>query len=154
VTTSGDALPERMLRRGRGVVENFDPAEPLYRRCTKTEVGVPGSGLWVRFPDFSVNRGGQGFGPASDVLLPDWPDHGVIQFLVQDIPASINSDQSTRYEFKPIHVPEDLNYAHSEVRAFKNGAYDRGLDVKSKLVKKQFRQLLGERAVVVITPRV
>jgi hypothetical protein len=46
------------------------------------------------------------------------------------------------------------NYAHSEVRTFKNGVYDRQMNVKSSIVKKRFRQLLGEKATVVITPEI
>jgi hypothetical protein len=154
VTTFGSNIPDRMLRRGRGPVERFDPDEPLYWRCVKAQlIDLPGSGLPVRFPDFSVNRGGLGFGPASDVLIPSWPTLGVIQFLVRDIPSQISFDHNTRYEFRAVHVPQDENYAHSEVRTFKNGNYDPKLEIKSKIVKKAFRQQLGERAVTVIVPQ-
>jgi hypothetical protein len=143
-----------MLRRGRGRIDNFEPNEPLYRRCTKEHViAIPGSGLGVRFPDFSVNRGGPNFGPASDVLLPSWPDHGVVEFSVSDIPSEITSDHSPPYNFKPVHEPLEENYAHSEVRTFKGGLYDKNLRVSS-MIKKQFRQILGERARIAIDPKV
>ena len=143
-----------MLRRGRPVVDHFDHSEPLYWRCTKVQVdAIPGSGLGVRFPDFSVNRGGPDFGPPEDVLLPNWLDHGVVQFLVRDVPERIDSGPDATYEFKVYHVPDEENYAHSEVRTLNNGTYSPNLAVKSSVVKKEFRQRLGERARVIVAPK-
>lgn len=143
-----------MLRRGRAVVDNFALDEPLYWRCNREHVAaLPGSGLAVRFPDFSVNRGGAGFGPPEDVLLPSWPNWGVAAFLVRDIPARLDTEAAT-YTFGVVHLPDDYNYAHSEVRTYKGGLYEKDMEIKSKAIKKQFRQLLGEKTIIIIQPKV
>jgi hypothetical protein len=48
-------------------------------------------------------------------------------------------------------VPEEENYAHSEVRAYKHGKYDRKLKVH-EVVKKQFRQILSDSAILLKEP--
>jgi hypothetical protein len=72
---------------------------------------------------------------------------------VDDVPGSLDSEGGTAIEFSVEHVPEEENYAHSEVRAYKNGRHDRKLDVP-KTVKARFRQVLSEKTRIAIEPRV
>jgi hypothetical protein len=72
---------------------------------------------------------------------------------VADVPGSLDSEGGTAIEFRMEHVPEEDNYAHSEVRAYKNGRHDRKLDVP-KTVKARFRQILSERTGITLEPRV
>ena len=134
-------------------MDNFEPTEPLYWRYNKMYAGeMVRSGLGIRFPDFSVNRGGDGFGEPGDVLLPDYLDMGVAMFLVRDLPTGHQSDPNTTYDFRAFHDPLEENYAHTEVRVMKNGTSDRKMNVGST-IKKKLRQMLGERMTIVIDPK-
>ena len=144
-------LPERLNRSGRNVDDNFDSEEKLFHRFTSMQkaeyVFYPAS---IRFPDFSVNR--EKYSEPKDVLLHEYPkylDWGIASFKVDDIPKSEitgeGTDNETVYKFKPVHVPEDENYSHSEVRTLKNGEYSKDMSVSSKTVKLRFRIKLGKR---------
>src|SRR6266487_2401330 len=149
--STGD-LPERMYRNNRPADPNFDGAELLSRRCRQEDVeNGHRSRSAVGFPDWSVNRAK--YSEPGDALLPRWPDWGVASFAVADVPGSLVSEGGTVIEFRIEHVPEEENYAHSEVRAYKNGRHDRKLDVP-KTVKARFRQILSERTHIAIEPRV
>jgi hypothetical protein len=56
-------------------------------------------------------------------------------------------------EFRVEHVPLADNYAHSEVRAFKDGRYDPKLKIPQS-VKKEFRYLLSEKTRIIRYPEV
>jgi hypothetical protein len=145
-------LPARMYRNGRPVDPNFDHDENLYRRCKGDQ--IDGDRLArdaIGFPDWSVNRAR--YSEPGDALLPDWPDWGVVRFTVGSVPPRITSPGGPVFEFRVEHVPEDRNYAHSEVRSYKNGQHSRKLDVP-KTVKVEFRQRLSEQTTVIIEPQV
>lgn len=148
-STSRDNLPELMFRRGRAEDPVFEPTEPLYKRFSPAEF-VPGSSISVRFPEFSVNRGK--YSEPEWVLLPQWLDYGIVVFLVRDVPAEMTSEGGVRYTFIVAHAPLEDNYAHSEIRALKEGRHVPRLDVP-KTLKKKFRQILAERWRIYRQPR-
>lgn len=156
MASSQSDVPERMLRRGRDVDPNFQADESLYLRCTKAAVHgdrlLPQS-IPMRLPAFSVNR--SKYSERDDVLLPDWPDHGIAVFAVGDVPTPLISPPpgGVRYDFKVEHVPEERSYGHSEVKAYKGPTFDPHLDI-NKTVKKQFRQVLSDRAVIARQPAI
>lgn len=150
-TSDEFSLPNRLIRDGRDVDDNFEPREKLYHRFNKLQqsegVLYPAS---IRFPDFSVNRGK--YSEPNDVLLYDYPsviDWGVASFKVEDIPPPHTTGEGTEYEttysFAVKHVPIEENYSHSEVRTYKNGNYSKDMEVGSKKVKLRFRIYLGNR---------
>ncbi len=82
-------------------------------------------------------------------MLIAYPDQGVAAFLVEDIPASILSDDGRRYGFGVEHQPVPDNYAHSEVHTYHSG--ERMDDVGKeppRQVRKKFRDLLRQRIVI------
>ncbi len=147
-------IPDRLLRKGRPACQRFEPDERLFHRILKEHVvddrvDSPG----VRFPCFSVNR--EKFSLPEDVLRPSYPDHGICAFRVADVPKGPRRPTPSpyTYTFDVVHAPEEENYAHSEVRASRDGEYDPSLHVPN-LVKKRFRMVLGQRMVVIRRPLV
>jgi hypothetical protein len=151
VSSSEVNIPERLLRRGRVVDEHFDSSERLYHRCQLQHINsgrlLPQA---IRFPNFSVNR--SKYSQPEDVLLPCYRDWKIAAFEVIDIPEPQSTDKNTEYSWRVKHDPLDTNYAHSEVRTFKNSVYDENLKVPTT-IKKQFRQILSDRARVIHEPR-
>lgn len=143
-----------MFRRGRPVDPVFDAEETLYRRCLPGEVQgqrlLPAA---IKFPGWSVNR--EKYSDPDDVLIPNYQEYGVAGFRVKDIPESLRSPApgNVLFEFGVEHVPEEDNYAHSEIRTYKDGHYDPSLSKKiNAQVKKEFRQLLSDRTFVIRHP--
>ena len=143
-------IPERLLKGNRQPEQRFAPDERLFHRFNKmmkeNKHLYPSS---IRFPDFSVNR--EKLSLPEDVLLHEYPKYlkwGIVSFKVKDIPEPIAADNRTEYEFKVVHDPIDFNYAHSEVRTYKNGSYSQNMKI-SKLVKKAFRYKLSERLSII-----
>jgi hypothetical protein len=109
-----------MYRRGRTEDTVFGPDELLYRRYLK-EHWIDGSfsNLGFKFPDDSgqsVNR--QKYSEPEDVLFLNGTfddEMGVLEFAVRDIPQRLSVDRGPGFVFFPKHVPEELNFAHSEV---------------------------------------
>jgi len=147
-----NAIPTRLLRNGRPVVPEFAPDELLFMRVTPDKIHADEVDVTaVRFPDFSVNRGK--FSEPGDVLLPNHFGMGVCQFEVRDVPPGpyVPVGSKRNYTFKVVHVPNEDNYSHSEVRAHKDGIHKRKLDVP-KTTKKWFRDQLRQKMRVVIRP--
>jgi hypothetical protein len=151
-------LPERLYRRGRSDDQEFEPSEELYHRCTEgsTYEDPVQPNLWrlkpsaLRSPDFSVNR--QKYSQPEDVLLPNYQGWGVVSFTVGDVPASIASQGQVVFDFRVEHVPDEDNYAHSEVRTFRGGQRVLASSKVPETVKSLFRQRLSERTRVIIHP--
>lgn len=147
-----NTIPTRLLQSGRPVIPKFAPDELLFMRVQREHVhGDEVDNMAIRFPDFSVNRGE--FSEPEDVLLPCYIGMGVCQFNVQDIPPGphVPDGSSREYTFNVFHVPEEENYAHSEVRAHKDGVHSPKLDLPKSL-KKLFRNALRQKMRVVIHP--
>jgi len=152
---SETGIPDRLLRKGRPPCQHFEPDEQLFHRIQKQHILDEGGvvSLGVRSRCFSVNRGR--FSEPEDVLLPCHHDHGICAFTVADVPKGPcrPTPSPYTYTFDVVHEPEEENYAHSEVRAFRDGEYHARLHVP-RLVNKRFRMLLGQRMVVVRQPLV
>jgi len=147
---SSDDRPPDMFRRDRPVDPNFDPSEHLFFRIPPDAVVVGVDPVDIRFPEFSVNRGK--FGYYWYLLYPKFFEFGVVEFLVSDIPTPLQSEGGVEYAFRPEHVPDDDNYAHSEVRTFKGKTRSQ----KSNLpqgIKKEFREALVQRMILIHDPR-
>ena len=126
------STPERLLQQGRAIDPEFAPGESLYLRYSpqiEATEDLPASAMAIRFPDFSVNRGK--YSEPEDVLIPNWPDFGIAAFRVRDVPTSV-SGRGIVYEFKVEHDPLELNYAHSEVRTYKDGKRRREVKLRSQ----------------------
>lgn len=132
----------------------FELKEKLFRRFQKSDFDESGKvyPLSINFRNWSVNR--SKYSDPKDVLKPNWLKWGVGSFKVQDIPQNLTSPSgSNNFQFIIKHVPLDTNYAHSEIRTYKNGQYVSDPDPPS-VVKKAFRTKLSEKIVLLITPQV
>ena len=133
---------------GRPADPDFDQQEKLYHRFEKLQKASDGKfyPASIRFPDFSVNR--ERYSKPEDVLYPNYKGLGIVSFKVEDLPEPIltgeGSKNETTYTFVPVHDPLEENYAHSEIRTFKNGHYSKNMDV-SKKVKFKFRTHLANK---------
>lgn len=96
----------------------------------------------------SVNR--ELFSEPADVLLPAHLECGVVGFEVGDVPERLESGDGRVFEFRVEHVPEEDNYAHSEVRVFHNA--ERLGGKPPKLVRRVFRLRLREKLQRLIEP--
>ena len=146
-------LPPELKRDGRSADPNFAPGERLFQRVDRDDVaklGARPSSLQIRFPTQSVNR--EKYSKPEWVLLPDWLHMGVIAFKVEDVPPSLTPEGGIPLEFRVEHVPEEENYAHSEIRTYRGDVYDEFLTVKSKTLKKVFRQRLAEQCQIIRVP--
>ena len=143
-----------MYRRGRPVDQEFEPSEQLYRRYKREHwVDNHFSNTGLRFPDESgpsVNRGK--YSEPEDVLFSpsgEFNRWGVLKFRVADIPGPIEDGAGCLYLFSARHVPEDDNYAHSELWAATAGEGAKPARPSSR-VKKEFRVRLSQRITVCI----
>lgn len=155
--------PFRMYRRGRPIVDAFQPDERLYRRHRREHVqsGVilPSA---LQFPKQgektgqSVNR--SGFSRPQDALwsenerLNGW---GVFQFPASCLPIQlICSNTDRRFTFFPRHVPLARNYAHSEVWCDEIPARRSGYMVPTKIVRKELRAIIQKHSTIIIEAEV
>jgi len=148
-----------MYRNGRPIDSEFHQSERLFFRCKLDAVFEadqlkPAS---VRFPDQSVNR--EKYGRCRDVLLPDespksknWILWGVARIHVRDIPTEAKSSGGVAYQFAVEHDPQEDNYAHSELRVYKNGQREQGGKRINQQIKKEFRTRLALSARVIVKP--
>ncbi len=137
--------PAGMRRNGRPVDPTFEPGEKLYLRVIGEH--IDGSNVLVgaiRLPSQSVNREKYSHRPEW-VLYPKFFDWGIAVFLRQNVPDEILSPGNVGYRFMVEHVPEEQNYPHSEVRAYKsdNTMFNEKLTINDQ-VKKKFRMRLAE----------
>lgn len=134
-------IPEHLLRRGRPVDPEFSPSELLFRAIARKDLTAEGYLLPTafEFPDFSVNR--EKYSEPKDVILQR-PSHGVAAFEVQDVPEELEGPEGP-YHFTVEHAPEEDNYAHSEVRTYKQG--QRHLKKPPRALRTLFRLQLSAR---------
>jgi len=150
VSFSNSSRPERMYKDDRPIDQFFDKEELLYNRCLSDH--IRGNSLLpsaIKFPDWSVNR--SKYSDPEDVLFPKFFDWGIAQFTVGDVPDSLTSPGEIIYNFKVDHDPVEDNYAHSEIRTYKEEIHKKDLDVNNT-VKKKFRQILAEKTIVIRQP--
>jgi hypothetical protein len=145
-----------MWRAGRDPDQDFsEPGESLYYRCRPEHVedghilpegqGQPPFSFTGKAPPgVSVNRGR--YSQPEDVLVPgvgqpsDRYDGYVVACLyVRDVPTAADD-----FRFRLAHVPEEDNYSHSEIRAFRNNGVESVRPPPS--VRKWLRYWMAERA--------
>ncbi len=138
-----------MRRLGRPADPEFQSSERLFYRFEGCHtVDSAPSGLVVRSPDFSVNREKHG-GLPEYVLIPNWLTWGIAEFSVESIPGARTSDGGVEYSWSLQHKPEEENYFHSEITTLKSGEPCTKSSQVNDIVKKEFRQALAEKMLVV-----
>lgn len=104
--------------------QRFRDEERLFRRVLRRNLKPDGKATFLAFelPDMSVNRekhstaeeARRGFRPE------DW---GVVSIRVSDMPPRESVPQASHsYTFRARHVPQIGNFAHSEIRVWREGS--------------------------------
>jgi hypothetical protein len=131
---------------GRTPDQNFAPDELLYYRVEKFIENGRVNGVVIRCPDTSVNRGK--YSRPEHLLYAQHPKFmkwKAAQFQVRDVPPTLrNPNDGNEFAFNiehdPTLIPEE-NYAHSEVRAYRDGQRRKNLP---RVVESQLRHILAE----------
>jgi len=153
----GNCRPPRMLQRGREVDAELPAHEKLYMRCRREWVEDKTiKPAYIHFPDQSVNR--DKYSKPADVLLPDsvdsdsheWIYWGVAGFFVGDIPENMRTGGDVEYRFTAEHDPYEDNYAHTELRVYKNQVRERYKKKINTSVKKKYRTELAKHTWLIV----
>jgi hypothetical protein len=137
-----------MNRNGRLADQEFRPEELLYRRYIQ-EHFENGKIVDAHF-SFPPSTNRQKYSEPEDVLFSEdgrFDSCGVLEFEATAIPAEIEDDQRNAFVFFPRHVPEEINYSHTEVwceRSLQRG----NQALPSSTAKKKFRAKLSQRVKV------
>jgi len=137
--------PNRLLCNGRAPDQDFLPTEKLFCRLPPLQ---PGEDEYDDIPPaklpplpISVNRGK--YSKDDDVLFGR-PDYGIAVLRVQDVPRQVDVRATgrkfeLRIEHDPVEDEEANNYAHTEIRIYKDGALfaPQLLDKKERLAIKE-----------------
>jgi hypothetical protein len=142
--------PQRLLCNGRAPEPDFSPTEKLFFRIPPLQQDEESFDFLepAKIPPvpFSVNR--ERFSEPADVVFLHSPDWGIGFFRVQDIPPVIESESGIKFEFRVEHLPLDdetgNNYAHAEVKVYRDGVEVTNKQLGSH-VKAVFRELLSKR---------
>jgi hypothetical protein len=149
--SSENHIPQEMFRNGRPIDPVFRLDEKLYIRFDRID-GKNVDPACIMAPVQSVNR--SKYSKAEWVLLAKFPkfiNWGYGFFRVSDVPQSITSEFDITHYFKVEHVPEDDNYSHSEVRAYKN---EKPVKHKNDAIRLKYRVMLSQRILILKLPEI
>jgi hypothetical protein len=146
-----------MIQGRRGVDDSFLPSHKLYSRIRADDV-VDGQIIQatIKIKDQSVNW--SKYCCPWDVVF-GYAGMGVAQIYVADLPEklpeTINIANKEKFHgFLPKHVPEPLNYAHSEIKVRRGdellGEKDK---VNNEAVKKLYRALIAQKTIIMLLPK-
>lgn len=142
------------MRNGRAPDLNILPVHCLYFRINREDVlGDRINPDRIRSKDTSVNW--SKYSKPWDVIF-DHEGAGFARFLVRDIPEILPEKlegNAKPHHFRPVHDPLTENYSHCEIRCFKDGVRHTGNKLP-ETVKKEYRQILSDRGVILSMPEV
>lgn len=147
--------PKRMHRLGRPVF-TVAQTEALYFRCgSDTVAGRRLLPAKISPTGQSVNR--SKCGPYFDVILPSansatdfWIYLGVARVSVSSIPTTISNPAVPKpVDYQVDHRPDDDNYGHCEINAYRAG---KPVTPSAQLIKKELRQTIADKSVVILQP--
>jgi len=139
--------PPRMHRQNRQPDPVFAPDESLYHRVPHSHAELKEAlKSSFQFPQCCVNR--SKYSEPYDVLFdgPDPQGYQVVSWQVRQVTGIIEPvGDSATYECLTKHLPEELNFAHTELQTYKQG--DRSKMRSPSPGQKLFwRALMAERA--------
>lgn len=86
-------------------------------------------------------------------MIFDHQGWGIARFVVKDMPKELPKEGDGKpHSFYPAHVPLAENFSHSEIWTLKEGKRVEGK--LPSMVKKEFRQIMSDRSLVVSRPEV
>jgi hypothetical protein len=78
-----------------------------------------------------------------------------VRDVVHALPKEKLANQTLKlHYYKVEHDPEEYNYAHTEIRVYKDGVRVKKSSQIGELAKKEFRQIISDRAFVLLNPTV
>jgi hypothetical protein len=160
--SSTHKLPARLLQGNRLPDQRFSAGDHLYHRCNREDIiGDRLNGNRIKYGQVSVNW--SRYSKPWDVVF-DYEGWGIARFVVRELPFRLPKEvvqpknpktaPPKLYSFVPEHVPEARNYSHSEILIMKDGIRQfEDVDLP-KTVKKEFRQIMADRSLVLHQPTV
>lgn len=145
-----------MLKRGRGVDNNFKAWHQLYRRCQCED--LEGNRLLAaRIPYGNTSVNWSKYCEPWDVIF-DHPGFGITRLLVRDLPKELPKQppvgsQTKIHSFVAEHYPEETNYAHSQIVTHKEGKKVTDASLP-KTVKKEFRTIISDHSLLLFPPKI
>jgi hypothetical protein len=141
-------IPPGMLQNNREADQDFAPEEDLFIRfkefCSENLIPIE-----IKSVNQSLNRSKHSCQPEW-ILLPCYHNQGYGVLKRRDIPPFKVSPGGVQYDFRVEHVPEALNYCHSEIHVYKSGIL---IDkINNITVKNEFRMEVYEKIEVVKLP--
>jgi hypothetical protein len=134
-----------MPRGDRSADQDFAPEEDLFWRFREF---VPQE---LKLVNQSLNRSKHNCRPEW-ILLPCYTTYGYGVFKVRDIPPYKITSGGVRYDFRIDHVPEDLNYCHSEIRVYRDGERFNSRIKGNSEMKAEYRMEIFEKVEVLKHP--
>jgi hypothetical protein len=150
-----------MMRRNRPLDDDFQPEHRLYYRIELHDE-LEGNHLdpqKIRAAfDISVNW--SKYSKPWDVIFGT-PASGIASVLVRDIFVDLPLDLASQQRevrkphlYRPVHEPYEDNYSHSVIAVFKDGArVTKSRDIGA-MAKREFRQLLSDKAEILFRPSI
>jgi hypothetical protein len=96
-------------------------------------------------------------------VIFDHPKAGIALFVVRDIKRDLPSDLSDPgqrekdklkpHTYHPVHEPYEDNYSHTEIAVVKDGKRVTKSSSIGELAKKEFRQIISDRSLVLLQPK-
>jgi len=144
-----NALPKEMRRNGRPLDPHFQPTESLFIRL-RGQSRTEASPNDIRLPIQSANR--SKYSKPEWILLPSYEDCSVGAIKVRHVPVGMTSPGNVRFDLKVKHVPEDDNYAHSEIQTYKNGVRLKSNERKkmNQPLRLELKKKVAEKIIIVL----
>ncbi|MDP2045762.1 MAG: hypothetical protein Q8L00_06045 [Deltaproteobacteria bacterium] len=142
-------IPPGMLRNNREADQDFAPEENLFIRFREfcDDEPIP---IEIKSVNQSLNRSKHSCQPEW-ILLPSYHNQGYGVLKRSDVPPFKLSQGGVRYDFHVEHVPEDFNYCHSEIHAYKSGRLTDKIKGNIEM-KTEFRMEIFEKIEVLKFP--
>jgi hypothetical protein len=150
--------PSRMMRRGREVDDGFQPFHRLYYRFDSEDIS--GDRVLSARTSFDLSTNWAKYSWPWDVIY-GYPTAGIAMFFVRDICADLPTDRTPGHggrdipkvhSYRPIHEPIETNYSHTAIACFKDEKRVSKSSQVGESTKKEFRQLISDRAVILREP--
>ena len=149
-----------MMRRNRPVDDDFRPEHRLYYRIEHQDE-LEGNYLdpqKIRTA-FDVSVNWSKYSQPWDVIF-DRPASGIASILVQDISVDLPRDLTPDHKhqvvkphlYRPTHEPYNDNYSHSAIAVFKDSQRVTKSAQVGEKAKREFRQLLSDKAIILLRP--
>ena len=152
--SSENARPLRMYQQDRPAINNFIKWHRLYIWVTNEDI-LEGRVISARVKWNNSSANWSKFSKPWDVVFGQ-PNYGFFQLLIKHLPSELPKEKVQNpniYSFEPRHRPVPLNYSHTEIVSVGNTGERPQKKEISAATKKEFRQIISDRAVLLQYPK-